>query len=713
MRQPQQPDPPAAEKPWPSVREDLTLYPAPAAQDGAPMWTLHDPVRNAYFQIDWPSFEVITRLPLGNVEAVESAISAETTLHVSADEIDAVIRFLADNELLVRVSDEDMTWLQKRGAARKHGWFQQMIHGYLFFRVPLFKPDRFLEWLLPRLNFLFGKRFLELSVLILTLGLWQVYRQWPLFSATLVDTFSLEGILGYAGALIAVKIVHEFGHALVAKRCGCKVPTMGVAFLVMWPMAYTDVTESWKLDSHRKRLMIAAAGIVTELFIAAWAIWLWGMLPDGPIRSACFFLGTTSIVATLAINASPFMRFDGYFLLCDILGTPNLHARSFGFTRWWIREQLFRLGDDPPEALTQERRRFFIFFALGTWLYRLVVFTGIAVMVYHYFFKVLGIALFLVEIWYFLARPVVQEFMLWRKRWDEIGPVVRHRPAFYVATGLVLLLVLPLDVTVNTQGMLKPAQSFSVVTPLPAMVSSLPPTQGAKVEAGALLVGLSAPDLERRLQQTRARIDSLSRQVSGVGFDAQLRQQQPILRAQLASNQQSLEGLNREYERLMPKAPFAGVIADVEPDLFVGEWMPKGTTLVTLIDPDQWVVDCYVDEADLKRLDKGNWGRFIPDGHGLLGVGLSVLSIDRDATRVLTEGALSSVAGGEVMVRSHDKKMIPEHAVYRVRLKVDGWLPGGTEGYLRGRVVMLAWPKSVMGDFVRGALATLVREAGF
>ena len=700
-------------KPWPRLREDLTLYPAPPASDGAPMWTMHDPARNAYFQIDWLTFEVIARLYLGSEEAVCTAVNRETTLHIDPSAIKSVQSFLAENELLMPLIDEDVMTLAKRAGARDKSWFQRVLHGYLFFRVPLFKPDRWLEWLLPRLSFLFGRRFLEVTGLILLMGLWQVYRQWSQFSATLVDTFSLEGILGYAGALVAVKIVHEFGHALAAKHCGCRVPTMGVAFLVMWPMAYTDVTESWKLDSNHKRLIIAGAGIATELVVAAWAIWLWGVLPDGGARSACFFLATASIVATLGINASPFMRFDGYFLLCDLLGTPNLHARAFAYTRWWIREQLFQLGDPVPEELTSDRRRFFILFALGTWTYRLVVFTGIAVMVYHYFFKVLGIALFLVEIWYFLSRPVVHELMLWRKRWDEIGPVIHHRPAFYILSGLILLLVLPIDVTVNTQGMMKPERSFNVMAPVAAQVKQLPQPVGTRIDSGVVLVGLEAPELDKKVRQTTARIETLEHQISGAGFDQQLRSQQPILKAQLASNQQSLAGLRKEQERLNPRAVFSGVIADVEPDLFVGEWVSKGLPLVTLIDDQRWVVDCYVEEADLKRLGRGNWGRFIPDGPGLTGVGLSVLSIDKDATRILTEGALSSLAGGELMVRPQEKKLIPERAVYRVRLRVDGWMPGASEGYLRGRVVIAAWPKSVLGDFVRGALATLVREAGF
>jgi putative peptide zinc metalloprotease protein len=125
------------------------------------------------------------------------------------------------------------------------------------------------------------------------------------------------------------------------------------------------------------------------------------------------------------------------------------------------------------------------------------------------------------------------------------------------------------------------------------------------------------------------------------------------------------------------------------------------------------VVDCYVTETDLKRLDKGNWGRFIPEGRGLWGSNLSIVSIDRDATRTLVDGALASTAGGDIIVRLQEKKIIPEQAIYRVRLKVDGWFPLNSEGYLRGNVVIYAWPKSILGDFIRSILVTLLREVGF
>jgi len=703
----------AQQKQWPKLREDLTLYPGPADKNGAPTWTLHDPARNQYFQIDWVAFEIISRLDLENGEAICDLISQQTTLLVSLDDVEATLKFLTDNEMVYQHSPQDASLLYRKSRGRNKSWFDSMLHGYLFFRIPILRPDKFLDRLVPKLGFIFSKRFFQLSLVLFILGLWGVFRKWDSFSSTLVDTFSIEGILGYAGAVAVVKLLHEMGHAIVAKKCGCRVPTMGLAFLVMWPVAYTDVTESWKLDSHKKRLMIASAGIATELVIAAWSIFIWSVLPEGAFKSLFFFLGTTSIAGTLAINASPFMRFDGYFLLCDIVGMPNLHSRSSAYARWWTREQLFGLNDEPPEPLNETQRKFFLVFAYATWIYRLVVFFGIAVLVYHYFFKALGIAMFLVEIWFFITKPIYQELQYWRKRWKEIGPVVRHKPAYYIAAGIIAFLLIPFDLTVNTQGMLRPEKSLNVLATRAAQVTKLPPEIGSQVEEGEQLIGLSVPELEKKIRQMQTKVDVLNRQFGSSGFDLKTVNQQPIFKEQLISAKNELDGLQKEYEKLNRKAPFSGVIADVDPDLFLGEWVPKSFSLVTLITEKDWIVECYVEEDDLRRLDTGNWGRFIPDAPGVRGVGLSVISIDKDATRLLTEGSLASIAGGEILVRPQNNKLIPERAIYRVRLKVDGHPDKLSTGYIRGRVVMLAWPKSILGDAIRNGLAVFIREAGF
>ncbi|UGA40408.1 hypothetical protein JOS77_14430 [Chromobacterium haemolyticum] len=172
---------------------------------------------------------------------------------------------------------------------------------------------------------------------------------------------------------------------------------------MMMPVLYTDTNDAWKLNSRRQRLLIGGAGMLAELVLAAWATLLWSFLPDGPLRAGVFLLATTTWLATLAINASPFMRFDGYFLLADYLGLPNLHNRAFALARWQLRKTLLGLDDPVPEHFPAARRRGLILFAWATWLYRLVLFLSIAFLVYHLFFKALGM-------------------LLWRWNWDGSSP---------------------------------------------------------------------------------------------------------------------------------------------------------------------------------------------------------------------------------------------------------------------------------------------------
>lgn len=696
----------------PRLRQDLTLYAGPADKSGAPTWTLHDPARNLYFELDWVAFEIMSRLSMADANLICEQINAQTTLYVSTEDVEKTVKFLAENELIYLQSEQALEHLKMKRARQNKSWFDALLHGYLFFRIPIIHPDQLLSRALKHVDFLFRWRFYQITLLAFIWGAWGVFTHWDTFKSTLVDTFSLEGVVQYAGAVMVVKLLHELGHALAAKKSGCRVPTMGLAFLVMWPVAYTDVTESWKLDSHKKRLMIASAGIVTEALIAAWSIFMWSVLPVGALKSLFFFLGTTSFAATIAINASPFMRFDGYFLLCDTLGMPNLHGRSSAYTRWWLREKLFGLGDAEPETLDTAQHHFFLIFALFTWLYRLVVFLGIAVLVYHYFFKALGIALFLVEIWFFVLKPIVQEIKFWHGRWEDIGMGFQQKPAYYLLVGLVLVMIVPFDFTVNAQGMFKPEQIQKVIAPQAAQVVKMPPELGSRLPAGAQLIGLDVPELENKIKRAQTRLDALMQQYGASGFNAKLVGQQSILKERLASAQKELDGLLGEQKNLAQKSLFAGVIIDVDPDLFLGEWVSKSSALVTLINDKDWVVDCYVEEADLQRIEKGNWGRFVADAPGVGAVNLTVIDIDRDATRVLTEGVLTSAGGGEILVRPQQNKLIPERAVYRVRLKVDSEEKLST-GYIRGRVAIYGWPKSILGEFIRLGLATLVRETGF
>jgi putative peptide zinc metalloprotease protein len=366
---------------------------------------------------------------------------------------------------------------------------------------------------------------------------------------------------------------------------------MGVAFLVMFPMAYTDVNEAWKLAGRRQRLAVGAAGILVELALAAWATLAWAMLPDGHLRSAAFLLATTTWVSTLLINASPFMRFDGYFLLMDWLDLPNLHQRAFALARWRLREWLFGLGLPVPEAYPPRRRHGLMLFAFVTWIYRLVVFGGIAALVYYWGPKPLGPMLAAIEIGWFIVLPVWREMATWGEAWKSI--LGSRRTWFSLGIlGLILYAAfVPWDRRIHAQGLLRPVQHFPVVAAGAARVVRLTVANGAPVTAGQVLIELEAPDLGYQQRATAARAASLQWQAQSGGVDAKLQAQQQVISASRGKVAAELASIRAEVARYAPTAPFAGRLFLSHPDLHPGAWVSRNEPLGMLADTRIWQVE--------------------------------------------------------------------------------------------------------------------------
>lgn len=701
--------PPAA---FPPLREELALLPGPTLADGQASHLLHDPVRNLFFQIDWPTFEVLRRWDMGEPAAVAAAIGRETTLHLEVEDVEGVLSFLEENQLL-RAPPGRAAEFASRLARRRGGLGERVLHNYLFFRVPLLKPDRWLGRLAPRLGFFYSHRFLLLTLAALVLGLVAVYRDWERFATTLVDTFTWSGLVSYGVALAAVKALHELGHAVTAKRLGCRVPTMGVAFLVLWPMAYTDTNESWRLTRRRDRLGVVAAGMLTELTVAAWATLAWALLPEGTPKALAFLLATTTWVSSVAINASPFMRFDGYFLLSDWLEMPNLHGRAFALARWDLRERLFALGEPAPEILPRRRHVGLILFAWATWLYRLVVFFGIALLVYAFFIKAVGIFLFLVEIVWFVLLPVWHEFRAWRLRWPAIRASGRARRSAALAAGALLLLAVPWPSRVTGAGLLRPAEHFVVHAPPRAFLARLPVAEGGAVKRGELLAEFVSPELASRRLLVEAKRERLRWQASAGAFDSEQRTQWAVLQDELATAEAELANLAAEAERYAPIAPFDGVLRDLDPELGPGVRLAEREAVARLVSREGVRVVALLDEEQVGLIEVGDSARFYADGGAGPNSGLRVVRIDRDASRTLPEAELAAPHGGSVAVREKKGQLFPERAVYRVTLSPDGKFAEAAGHTWRGKLVIAGRWTPPAWSFLRSALSVLWREAGF
>ncbi|HKC32892.1 MAG TPA: hypothetical protein VKC16_05475, partial [Xanthobacteraceae bacterium] len=225
----------------PPLREEIGISRGPAALDGSPTWTLHDPAVNRFYRLGWPEFEIISRWDSANADTLVERVNSETTLRVEPDDIEQMVRFLRSYDLLRAGTPQMTAYLVGKAQRMRQSVGKWLLHNYLFMRIPLVRPDRFLTATYPYVAGLFSRAVALAILLIGLVGLYLVARQWDVFLDTFVDMFTLEGAVWFALTLGCLKVVHELGHAYTAKRFGCRVPTMGLALLVMVPVLYTDV----------------------------------------------------------------------------------------------------------------------------------------------------------------------------------------------------------------------------------------------------------------------------------------------------------------------------------------------------------------------------------------------------------------------------------------------------------------------------------------
>jgi len=697
----------------PDLREEIALHPGPTALDGSPSWTLHDPARNQFYRLGWREFEMLSRWDSGSPANLIARLRRETTLDVEPEDVEEMAKFLSLHSLLASRSAEGTRLLLAKAARYRQHWAMWLLKNYLFLRVPLFRPDRWLDRVYPRLAWLFSPAFRNTVIGLALLALYLVARRWDAFVDTFTYLFSIEGAVYFAIALSAMKVVHEMGHALTAKRYGCRVPSMGIALLVLWPVLYTDVTETWKLVSRRERLAVGLAGVVAELGFAVFATLAWSFLPDGPVRGAAFILATSSWISTLLLNLSPFMRFDGYFVLSDWLEMPNLHGRAFAIARWWLREQLFGLGDPPPEELPAGRRRFLIVFSFATWLYRVSVFLGIAVLVYHFAIKAVGIAMGAVEVGYFLIRPVWMEMQaLWKLR-DRLRFNIRTLATLAGLAGIVLLLAVPWRSSIEAPALLRSATLEAVFAPADGgKVSAVRVTDGDLVAKGMPLVSLASPDLAYNLAQARSDVTLIEWQLGIQSVAPTLLAKSLVAAHEYEAALATYRGLAAQVAKLEVKAPIAGKIVDLSEELRPGTWVAANERLLAIIQPDRAQIEAYVSEADLARIGVGTRAQFHPEAGWGAPSGAHVVRIERANARVLAEPYLASRFGGSVPVREmKGGELVPESAVYRVMLEPDG-MHEAPARVLRGHVVLSGAPESLAARAWRRVVAVAIRESG-
>ena len=697
----------------PYLRQDLEIFRGNSREDGLPAWLLYDAIRNKYFSLGLTAFKLIKNWKGGeDIKNFEKKINS-SGIDTSEEEIKSFISFLHQNNLIIQPTGQNIAYLMQQKNSMKKSWLMHAIHNYLFFKIPLFKPDDWLSKTLKYVKHFASKKFRNLVYFFGFIGLFLVVQQLETFKSTFLYFFSFQGLMLYFLTLVFVKCLHELGHAYIAKYYGCRVSAIGIAFLVFFPFLYTDTTDAWRLRNHKERLLINFGGILTELHLALIATFIWAVLPDGGFKSAAFFLATTSWISSLTINVSPFMRFDGYYVFSDWLRAENLQPRSFALARWKIRESLFGLNHPPPEEINPSRRWTFIVYAWATWVYRFFLFLGIALLVYHFAFKILGIILFVIEIHWFILLPIIREIKNWYKLKTEIRFNKQTTRTLIIILSLLMILFLPWKSSLKIPAVYVSEQYSKVYAPYPSKIKKVLVNKDDVVEKGQELIELYSPDLDREIFSIRRKIQLTKTKINRLSKSAGNMDQFLTLQQSLIALQSELTGLSRVKNKLILKAPIKGKIKDFY-NLSEGMWVSNFDQLLGIVHYGTGKVKGFIKEEQIERFLKKNPAVFIPNDGIHDKVYLVSESLDLSAISNLPYISLSSVHDGPVAIRNStggEFQYRPETAHYIAEFELAK--KSEIQFELPGYVHIQGSRYSPFANLIKSVIAIIVRESGF
>ncbi|MDX2505873.1 MAG: hypothetical protein QNL62_15550 [Gammaproteobacteria bacterium] len=697
----------------PPMRSDLNLFRGPALADGAPTWTLHDPLSNKFFRLGEVEYGLLKFWHGQSPEKLIECLYQQMGFDIQPKKIKAMLHFLESNQLLRSSHKPQIDKLRNQFNSSGKRLFQQTFSHFFFFRIPLFHPEHFLKKTFPLMHKIYTKKFFY-SVLFLGLtGLFLTLRQWSLFSSTLVNSLTSEYLYFYFLALVFAKLIHELGHAYTAHYYRCRVANMGIAFMVFWPVLYTETSESWKLSSRRARLHIGASGVLAELILALIATFLWSFFPEGGIRTSLIMLATVTWLSTLLINLNPFMRFDGYYLFSDLIEIPNLQTRAFALARWNLRELLFKYNNARPEHFDNDKHYLLLAYAYSTWLYRFILYLGIALLVYHFVFKLAGIILMAVEISVFIFLPIFREVKTWWQNRNKLHWNTHTLVTFLLFISLLLLSVIPWSGTIRAPAVLSAWQYSQIFSPDAAQVEELKVTLRQKVSKDEVLIILQSPDIEQALLLANKRIQSLEWEINQAGSNDITLRNSRVLQSELLTVMTERQGLHEKRQQLIIKAPFSGTVSHIVPGLSQGRWFSNKIPLLELISVEQATVDAYFREADIAYIEKTQNAEFIADNLSLPPLKLKLSVAETTAVEQLSNLHIASLFGGTIdVVKKQDSVYLPLESVYRWRFTVDDTaFPIQQE--LRGKVRIPGKKRSLLHRAWQMVLAVVIRESGF
>jgi putative peptide zinc metalloprotease protein len=524
----------------------------------------------------------------------------------------------------------------------------------LSFRVPLLDPDAFLTRWEPWVRPLFSRRATFVGCLLVAAAGLLALKNAPELAAGARSLLEPASLVALWFAYPVVKALHELGHAFAVKRWGGEVHEMGVLFLVFMPVPYVDASASSVLPQKHRRMAVAGAGIAIELLLASLALFVWLHAEPGGVRHVAYSVMLVGGVSTLLFNGNPLLRFDGYYVLADLLEIPNLCGKANQYVAALGRRHLLGLRETNLPETAPGEARWLVAYAVSAFVYRTGVLFGIALYLATQFF-VAGIVLALVTLFLRIFLPVLRilSFVL-------SDPTVGERRGRAVAGSLGLaavvlgvVLTVPIPLRTMSEGVVWLPERSHLRAGADGFVSDVLAEPNTWVSAGDPLVLTRDPSIETRVVSLEARSRELLLQLHDL--DPQDRVAIDGARARLEDAEAELTHARERLGEVLMRSPADGVFVVAGGADLAGRYVHQGEVVGYVVDLATATARIVVGQEDavmLRERTSAAWVRLEHD----LGTVVSARiarEVPAGSDRLPTR-ALGTTAGGSFAVDPMD-----------------------------------------------------------
>jgi putative peptide zinc metalloprotease protein len=614
------------------IRLDLDI--APQKYEGRTYYVVKDPVSLRYYR-----FKEQEHFLINLMDGTHTLDDAQKRFELrfrperlTLEDLEGFAQQLLTAGLAQNESPTAGKQLFDRRKKRRRSEIMQALTNILYIKIPVFDPDRLLNWMLKYTRWIFTLTFLFLSVclwlsaILLVLTHFQTFRE---RLPSMHEFFTFKNVAIMWISLGVVKVIHEFGHGLSCKAFGGEVHEMGALFLVFSPCLYCNVSDAWTLPDKWKRILISFAGIYVEfILIAPIATFIWWNTPANPwLNNIALNIMIVCSVSTVVFNANPLMRYDGYYILADWLEIPNLRDRSNRYLQRLVMEHCLGIEVQPEPYMALWRRILFVGYAIISYIYRWVVtFSILWFMAYWLKPYKLGV------ISGMLAMAAAASMVGWplyrlgknihkRGRLPDMKAFRATVSAAVVVAVVIAFFTVPLPIGRIRHPALvqvQPEAEVKVYAPMiGGVLEALYVKDGQRVEKGDALAEFRDLDLESQLQEAKAQYDianeefrSLQRDINEPNLDKADRSKMENQMAKARGERDRWYRMIGVYENnlkdLRVFAPIAGVVMSPPRIDEIGKYWDKGqpTPFCAIGDPTQLRALMPVGPADYRLLQE-------------------------------------------------------------------------------------------------------------